>query len=93
MNILDNEVDVERVKGFADSLVNAGYDARIEFHRKTLASLDITTVKKLLGFFTELRANLEVQIDEMVTAYYKNNPYISDEHRYILPQPSSTREE
>jgi hypothetical protein len=93
MNILDTEVDVERVTGFVDSLVNAGYGARIEFHRNTLASLDITTVKKLLGFFAELRANLEVQIDEMVTAYYKNNPYVSDEHRSVLPPPSSTREE
>lgn len=93
MNILDNEVDVERVKGVADSLVNTGYDARIEFHRKTLAELDITTVKKLLDFFAELRANLESQIDEIVTAYYKNNPSVSYEHRDVLPQPSSTREE
>jgi hypothetical protein len=90
MNILDNEVDV---KSLADSLVNAGYNARIEVYRKNLASFDITTVKKLLDFFAELRANLEVQIDEMVTAYYKNNPSVSDEYRDVLPQPSSTREE
>jgi hypothetical protein len=92
MNILDNEVDVERVKGVADSLVNTGYDARIEFHRKTLVALDITTKDQLVVFFDELRRNLEVQIQEIVVAFFKNEGQ-NDEHRNVLPQPSSTREE
>jgi hypothetical protein len=67
------------------------YNARIECHRKTLHELDITTKDQLIAYFDKLRLQLEVDIQEMVTAFFKYKD--NDEHRDVLPQPSSTREE
>jgi hypothetical protein len=91
MNILDAHLDIDNMNDFTEALVNTGYDARIEFHRRNLAELGITTKDQLVDFFDELRRNLEVQIQEIVAAFFKNQA--NDEHRDVLPQPSSTREE